>query len=127
MRGTVSWLLAFLLGLLLGWGGRALRERSDPSGAVVAMRAGNVLTARTAFQRQPSRANLTRLIRALLYQRDACSVARYPEGDDAHRYELAPEVVRLLTGLDTESVTRAERREWRLLYHHAFNPPPEEG
>jgi hypothetical protein len=123
-RGLVGWLLAFLLGLALGWGGRELRGREDPWGALVLARRQQASAARAAFAEQGSRANLARLIRALLNERDALSVARYPQGEDPHRYEVGPGVPVLLNDLSARSVTPAERREWELLYNQAYNPPP---
>ena len=124
MKRHLGWLLAFLLGLGLGWGGRTLRERSDPWQELVQLRSSQARRAEAAYRQQPTRAHLVQLIRSRLYERDALSVARYPAGDDPHRYEPEPELVRLLTELDVRSETPAERAEWELLYTHGYNPPP---
>jgi hypothetical protein len=78
-----------------------------------------------AYQKDPSRPRLAACVRALLNERDALSVARYPHGNDPHRYEVVPEVVQLLNELSELSETNEERQEWRLLFTQAYNPPPE--
>ena len=115
--------LVFLLGVSIGWHVHTVQAKHDVWQAVVTQRADQARSLYFAYRRQPTRTRLALYVRAALNLRDALSVARYPFGDDPHRFEPSPEVVRMLLELDEASHTPAERQEWERLQRLAYNSP----